>query len=866
MQRLYEITQQVLDGTVSIQEGLIEVKAIYQKNAVKERSRSSCILRLFRSLSDLNDSNLKASIQDVASHLRQFILTFQKKIYINRELAEKLTSVSLDFGLSIDIDLEVTVTNHYPDWFVYGEQVHDVYRLSSRRCQTPVIADGLLREMTGYTYYQSVEQKELVQASINLQPGETLLACLPTGGGKSLLSLLPSYIETQGGTLQGNILDDIGTTIVVVPTVALALDQRNAAQVYFSDAPDEKYLPQAYRHDMTNEEKQMVLEGLKEGTLPILFTNPESIVSGILSERILQSAERGNITRFVIDEAHIVVDWGNQFRTDYQLLSPYWKKLFAASGEKLKTILMSATLTNWTTSILKKLFSVEGRYTEIRCDGLRYEPIYMLDKSQNENERYNKIVNLLSFLPRPIILYVNAKEHANSWKQRIEAVGYRSVSIFTADESDAQRQRLLEEWGRNKIDIMVATTAFGMGVDKSDVRTVIHCCLPESMNRYYQEVGRGGRDGFASISLLSYTRSDVDIARGFFNKEILTTEILVERWDALFKSAISTEHADQFTVITHTQPERLKHRPSGKLNEKWNESTLLLLYRNNIIDLLDVNTEKNDNGEVAEYIKIQILDFSVINDNQALAIRMKPDREAERSYLESEFALIQSYVESPLAQCISGHFEQTYPYAEPVCGGCPYCHHHHLPLRYHPTKAVVPHHSRKLAPIKELGESLRLYFVAYRDLLMTMSDKERAEVEQWGTYFSALIETNVRHLIVPELTNEQWQKIVGSCPGVRRMKVYSILQFHELQSYYANCMHGAIAIVYPMDEQQCERVYHWSRNYVQRAEDNVVIHLTAPDMYIPFEGKVIEDLLDASSITLERFIKKQQRATTFSLI
>src|SRR5262249_48814617 len=124
--------------------------------------------------------------------------------------------------------------------------------------------------------------------------------------------------------------------------------------------------------------------------------------------------------------------------------------------------------------------------------------------------------------------------------------GFSRLALFDGDTPDDQRRRIVDEWSKDELDVVVATSAFGLGVDKADVRTVIHCCVPEGVDRYYQEVGRGGRDGVACGSLVLYTQTDVEVARGMSAQKLISSEPpFFKGWGRWHKMAI---HSDSGAV------------------------------------------------------------------------------------------------------------------------------------------------------------------------------------------------------------------------------------------------------------------------------------------------------------------------------
>ena len=869
MNRSYEIAESVLQGRMSSQEGLARLQSIRNEETatVELRSATSCLMRLMQSLSSLEQGQRVA--MDVASHLRQFILTFRRKVVLGGELIKAIQPVKERFGLVTYADGETDVNSEinggYPDWIRNSQAIDETYQLKSRKQRVPVLGDGILHHMTGFTHYQSSSQKQLVQAAIQMQSSDTLTICLPTGGGKSLVGLLPAFFDTEGGTLKGGIRESSGTTIVVVPTTGLAIDQMNAASKYFNAVTEEKYLPQAYRSEMPQSEKEILFEGLKEGTVPILFTSPESLVIGPLGQILLESAGRNHVNRLVIDEAHIVIDWGNHFRTGFQLLSAYRKQLLERSRGKLKTILMSATLTPWTSKVLKDLFSEEGKYTEIRCDALRYEPAYLVDRAKSDKDRYQKITHGIGYLPRPLILYVNKKDHAKEWVKRLKDEGYTRVKMFSGDTKDSNRRELLKEWNEDRIDIMVATSAFGMGVDKPDIRTIIHCGIPESLNRYYQEVGRGGRDGFASVSIVCYVQDDVKIVHDLIDGQIITPQLLVDRWSALYEKSKPCERPDELWLDMTVQPEHLKHTISGKPNANWNVASVLLMVRNGLLELVDFERAPEESPFVP-YLRVRILVHGLLDDTSSMLPFITPDRERERERITLEVDMMKQYLSHPTDRCLSEYLVETYPYSEVVCGGCAFCQKNYQHLRFNTTRIFFPFRSTAISEAVRIGDVLSPYFIGgYHHLLMTTPMERLQKPDVFPPLLNALIRANVRTIVLPQLNENVIQTMMEKAPDESMKRFYILLQQEELQQPYAKQVRGPVAIVYPPESGPANTFYCWAEALTTRSGETTFIHVVDPELHILSEGRPIRDTVDHLSLTLDDFLAMHRRQTTIAL-
>lgn len=198
------------------------------------------------------------------------------------------------------------------------------------------------------------------------------------------------------------------------------------------------------------------------------------------------------------------------FQTRLSDLFDYFEKWKRKSDDFIRTFLLSATLSDDVVDTLFALFGSEGKNAQVRCDALRQEPRFYFHSAKSKKEQDDKTIEAIKLLPKPMVVYVLEPREAKDLQKKLRQVGYKNIPVFTGETKEADRDIVLTGWKNHDFDVVLATSAFGIGVDKPDVRTIIHACCPENLSRFYQEVGRGGRDRLPSLSLFIPYQSRYD--------------------------------------------------------------------------------------------------------------------------------------------------------------------------------------------------------------------------------------------------------------------------------------------------------------------------------------------------------------------
>ncbi|MGC5170940.1 RecQ family ATP-dependent DNA helicase [Microbacterium sp. DT81.1] len=326
-------------------------------------------------------------------------------------------------------------------------------------------------------------QEESISA---LLEDRDVLTVLPTGGGKSAIYQLAGILRD-------------GITIVVSPLIALQADQLNQ----LSEHPN---APRAVAINSTLGERatEEAWESLESGATEFVFLAPEQLAK----DDVLRRLATLRITLFVVDEAHCVASWGHDFRPDYLRLG----EVRDALGNPTTVALTATGAEPVRVEIIERLALKDPLVVVHGVD----RPNIDLDvrRSTSESEKRDAVLELVPSLPRPGLLYAATRREAEEYGTELSARGMRA-DVYHAGLSARERARVHEAFLDGASDVVVATNAFGMGIDKPDVRFVVHASVPESLDAYYQEIGRSGRDGEAASAVLFYRSEDLGLRKYF---------------------------------------------------------------------------------------------------------------------------------------------------------------------------------------------------------------------------------------------------------------------------------------------------------------------------------------------------------------
>jgi ATP-dependent DNA helicase RecQ len=333
-------------------------------------------------------------------------------------------------------------------------------------------AKAILKQYWGYDQFRPL-QEEIISSVLS---GHDTLALLPTGGGKSICFQVPALMVD-------------GICIVISPLIALMKDQVEQLRKRGISAV-------AIYSGMSQREIDLQLDNCVYGNIKFLYVSPERLKTEIFIAR----ARRMKIGLLAVDEAHCISQWGYDFRPPYLEIAH-----FREICPEVSTIALTATATREVKlDIQDKLDFKKGRLFQKSFS--RPNLSYAVREVENKE---SKLLEILRKVPGTAVVYVRSRKRTQmiaNWlrKQQISADHYH------AGLSNEERSRKQEAWIHDKIRVIVATNAFGMGIDKPDVRVVVHLDLPDNLEAYYQEAGRAGRDEKKAYAVVLYDENDID--------------------------------------------------------------------------------------------------------------------------------------------------------------------------------------------------------------------------------------------------------------------------------------------------------------------------------------------------------------------
>ena len=408
-----------------------------------------------------------------------------------------------------------------------------------------------LRKHFGFEEFRE-GQEEVISTILS---GKDAMVVMPTGSGKSLCYQLPALMMD-------------GATLVVSPLIALMKDQ--------VDALHARGLPATFINSAIPETEQRArIESLRRGEYKLVYVAPERF----RSSRFNAALRSVNISLFAVDEAHCVSTWGHDFRPDYLRL----KHVIESLGN-MRTLALTATATPYVRSDIIQQLGLKDPQTFVSGfdrPNLSIEVVH----TQREREKISRIKRLASSHSGSGIIYASTRKAVEQVGSRLKELGL-SVVTYHAGMSDGQRIKAQEDFMTGRKQMIVATNAFGMGIDKAEIRFVVHYQMPGSIEAYYQEIGRAGRDGLPSTCLLLFNYADKNTHDFFIDGSYPNGTLVRQVYDALVSTGLKRIELSATELTKRAQQK----------NEMAVNSALYLLERAGHIERTMVGPNRDEQG------------------------------------------------------------------------------------------------------------------------------------------------------------------------------------------------------------------------------------------------------------------------------
>lgn len=329
-----------------------------------------------------------------------------------------------------------------------------------------------LKHFWGYDAFRD-SQEDIIDSLLSAQD---TLVLLPTGAGKSLCYQLPALFQE-------------GVCLVISPLLALMKDQVNQLKYKGIEA---EYLSS----ELDDFDAEVIYNRCKDGLTKLLYVSPERLSN----KQFIQHIEEIQLSFIAVDEAHCISEWGQDFRPSYQNI-----KEFRKNNPKITCIALTATATPKVLEEIKT--KLELKNPKIFQKSFKRTNIKII--TEELSDKYSRVYTILKYATEPGIIYVRTRKEAELLTEYLHRNKIENVDYFHAGLSTKEKNNKQEHWNRSANNVLISTNAFGMGIDKDNVRFVIHYSPSQSVENYYQEIGRAGRDGKNSYGFLLWDQQEL---------------------------------------------------------------------------------------------------------------------------------------------------------------------------------------------------------------------------------------------------------------------------------------------------------------------------------------------------------------------